>query len=331
MDATRRDDILRLLLHAYPDRVCVRRANDPSRGVMVGGRGVVLEPSSTCREGRLFLALDPRDAQRDGRSEARVSLASRIEEPWLAQVHPHLVERRTAHRFDPERGRVITTAQTLYAGLVIREDIAGAAGDPEGASTALAEWIAANAEEVLAKDEEATRLLRRLAFVRRHVPEAEVPALDGPEAAPLLAAACAGCTTLEQVTRRGLAEVLRGALPYEARAALDECAPESVEVPSGSRIRIDYPGDGPPVLAVRLQEVFGLAETPRLARGRVPVVMHLLAPNYRPAQVTQDLRSFWANTYAEVRKELRARYPRHPWPEDPWSAQAVAVGRRRQG
>ena len=106
-------------------------------------------------------------------------------------------------------------------------------------------------------------------------------------------------------------------------------APERLPVPSGSRIALQYEHGRPPVLAVRIQEVFGLADTPRVAGGRVPVLLHLLAPNYRPQQVTDDLASFWANTYPQVRKELRARYPKHAWPEDPWSAPAERRPRRR--
>ena len=111
---------------------------------------------------------------------------------------------------------------------------------------------------------------------------------------------------------------------------MDEAAPEAIAVPSGSRHQVRYDADGPPVLAVRLQELFGWAETPRVARGRVPVLLHLLGPNFRPVQVTDDLRSFWENTYAQVRKDLRNRYPRHSWPEDPRSAAPEAKGGRRR-
>ncbi len=100
-------------------------------------------------------------------------------------------------------------------------------------------------------------------------------------------------------------------------------------MPSGNRIRLVYEPDRPPVLAVRLQELFGWSDTPRLAGGRIPVLLHLLGPNFRPVQITEDLRSFWSNTYHQVRKDLRARYPKHSWPEDPWTARAEAKGGRR--
>ncbi len=126
-----------------------------------------------------------------------------------------------------------------------------------------------------------------------------------------------------------LAGILHGLLPWPLPQRLDELAPRTLEVPSGSRIRLDY-SDEMPVLAVRLQELFGLADTPRIAGGRQGVKLHLLSPAQRPVQVTQDLASFWRNTYAEVKKDLRGRYPKHYWPEDPLVAQATARAKPRK-
>jgi ATP-dependent helicase HrpB len=119
------------------------------------------------------------------------------------------------------------------------------------------------------------------------------------------------------------------ALSRDERRRLDRFAPEFLDVPSGRRVRLEYAGAGEVNAAVKLQELFGLAETPRVGKPSVPVTLHLLAPNGRPVQTTRDLRSFWENTYAEVRKQLRGRYPRHPWPQDPWSATPTARTKRR--
>ena len=113
---------------------------------------------------------------------------------------------------------------------------------------------------------------------------------------------------------------LRDALPYDVTHALERCAPESIAVPSGRRAALEYTTDGSVTASVKLQELFGLAETPKVGERQEPVLLSLLAPNGRPVQLTRDLRSFWERTYPEVRKELRGRYPRHPWPEDPWNA-----------
>jgi ATP-dependent helicase HrpB len=119
-------------------------------------------------------------------------------------------------------------------------------------------------------------------------------------------------------------------LPWDAQQQLERLAPMKLEVPSGSKIKLEYRLDGTsPILAVRLQEVFGLLETPTVNEGRTPVLLHLLSPAYRPVQVTQDLASFWRNTYNVVRKELRIRYPKHSWPEDPYSAEPVRGVKRK--
>jgi ATP-dependent helicase HrpB len=135
-------------------------------------------------------------------------------------------------------------------------------------------------------------------------------------------------TRLAHFANLDLAAMLQGLLPWPLPRQLDELAPRSLAVPSGSTIRLDY-SEQPPVLAVRLQELFGLADTPRIAAGRLAVKLHLLSPARRPVQVTQDLASFWANTYAEVKKDLKGRYPKHYWPDDPLIAEPTARAKPR--
>ena len=132
-----------------------------------------------------------------------------------------------------------------------------------------------------------------------------------------------GFARVSELDAANLGEALRNRLDYGQRRQVDELAPVEIEVPSGQRRRLAYTLGEAPVLAVKLQEMFGLADTPRIARGRVPVVLHLLSPRQTPLQVTQDLRGFWERTYPEVKKEMKGRYPRHPWPDDPWTATAT--------
>lgn len=326
--ANREAALLRAVLDAYPDRVTVRKASDPARGTMIGGRSIVLEPSSVVRRARLFISLDPRETGASG--EARVSLASAIEETWLAETFPHLIENKIVHRVDADRGRVVSFRERRFAGLLIGDDPVGPQADPEGASRALADFLANDASAFFEGDEDAAKLLARLRFLQSSMPELELPEFNQNELASALREACEGCTSVDQVKRYGLKNLLVSRFTHRQRTALAEHAPEAIAVPSGSKIKLRYEAGGTPVLAVRLQELFGLAETPRIAGGRVPVVIHLLGPNYRPVQVTSDLKNFWNTTYREVRKELRVRYPKHPWPEDPWNAPAVSVGRRRR-
>ena len=147
--------------------------------------------------------------------------------------------------------------------------------------------------------------------------------------ADALAAIATGARSLDQLAAADLVGATLGGLGHRQRAALEREAPTHWTLPSGRRVPIVYARDRPPVVAARIQEVFGLAATPRLAAGRVPIVLELLAPSGRPVQVTDDLASFWRTTYAQVRAELRGRYPRHPWPDDPTTATPTARAKRR--
>ncbi len=145
-----------------------------------------------------------------------------------------------------------------------------------------------------------------------------------------LAELCIGKKSVEEVERLPLADALEARLGFPLDRVLRQQAPETIEVPSGSQIRLEYTANQPPVLKVRLQEVFSWRETPRIAGGRVAVVLHLLGPNYQPVQITGDLRSFWTTTYFQVRKDLRMRYPKHSWPDDPLTAKPQAKGGRKR-
>ncbi len=324
----REEALLRAVFAAFPDRLVRRREPGGAQGVMVGGRGVRLARESALVEPELFVAADL-DAGRPGeRSEALVRLASAVERDWLP---PEALGVADEVGFDAGRGRVVAQRVTRYRDLELerREVPAGAAE----AARVLAEAAAADLDGALALDEPAVAgLLERVRFLARWVPELELPELGRPALLELLPALAAGRRSFAELRRAPLADALRGRLTYPQLQALDRDAPERLEVPSGSRVRLAYRGEEPPVLAVRIQELFGLAQTPRIARGRVPVLLHLLAPNMRPQQVTDDLASFWARTYPEVRKELAGRYPKHHWPEDPGTAEPERrPGSKRKG
>jgi ATP-dependent helicase HrpB len=209
------------------------------------------------------------------------------------------------HRFDEGSGAVRAFAQDGYERLVLGER--PVPPDPEAAAALLA-----GALERRGLGEAAERLGRRL----------RVAGLEADLHAAVLAA-CRGRTRLPS-----LDEPERWLDPG-ARARLDRLAPERLPLPSGRTAALDYREDGSVVAAAKLQELFGLAETPRIGPRQEPVVFELLAPNGRPVQTTRDLRSFWERTYPEVRRELRGRYPRHPWPEDPWTAEPTHRTTRR--
>jgi ATP-dependent helicase HrpB len=171
-------------------------------------------------------------------------------------------------------------------------------------------------------DTETADFVNRVRCLGQWMPELELPAFDAAGLQAVLPRACHGCRSLDELRKAPWLAHLQAALTAGQRQVLAREAPERIEVPSGSRIKLHYEPGKPPVLAVRIQEIFGMLETPRVAGRRVPVLLHLLAPNHRPQQVTDDLASFWRTTYHQVRKDLRRRYPKHAWPEDPYQATA---------
>ena len=335
------DSLEELLLLAYPDRACKRRAPDTATLVDAGG-GVRLPDASAVR-GDYFLALDLRRGTLAQKQQADARLVAEIDVDWLETHFPRAVVVEQAAEWDEQKQRVSAVRRKRYRDLVLEEQRGGKA-DADAAAALLDEKLAPRARELVEGDAATAALANRVALLAGHLPAHQRPSGDF-ELSPadaladaVAAAVAADDASLDGVTRR-LADAYRArlwALPLFR--VLDEHAPESIEVPTGSRIKLDWAeadaGEHAgaargPVMAVRLQELFGLADTPRVCGGTVPVVLHLLGPNYRPVQVTGDLASFWANVYPQVRKDLRARYPKHSWPDDPLSAEAVRGPRRR--
>ncbi len=321
--------VLRTLLHGYPDRVVRRRSIGSDRGRMTGGRGVVLAPESIVRDDELFLAVELDENVRGERLEAKVRLASAVRREWIEEAFPASITEKVETTFDPATEKVRSTAAVCYRDLPLEEP-REMRPPPEAAEKVLAGAAIEHAEELFRQDKEAAAWLLRVHSLRGWMPELGLPELGAGELAQLLAGACAGATGFDDLRRRGLLGLLKSTLTHAQAAAVDRHAPETLRVPTGNQIRLTYEPGRPPILAVRLQELFGLSDTPAVAAERVRVLLHLLGPNFRPVQITQDLRSFWATTYAQVRKDLRARYPKHAWPEDPWTAAPQAGPRRRR-
>jgi ATP-dependent helicase HrpB len=184
-------------------------------------------------------------------------------------------------------------------------------------------------------NEETKDWVDRLRCLRKWRPEEDWPDLSEPQLLATmeewLSPWLSGIKRREDFSKLDMRSILENLLPWEQKQRLEKLAPAAIPVPTGSMIRLKYLPDGnAPVLAVRLQEMFGLLDTPAVNEGRNKVMLHLLSPGYKPVQVTQDLRSFWKNTYPEVRSELRVRYQKHHWPEDPWTAEAVRGAKKRR-
>lgn len=306
--------VLRAILAAYPDRVARRRETGSKRAVMVGGRGVKLAEESAVLEAELFVCVNVDGAV----GEALVRHASGVRREWLT---PELLQTETIVSFDEERETVIAKKLVTWNGLTL-EDSQSALPAGEKVEALLASAAAERLEHVLPKDnEDFTQFVTRTQCLAAWRPDWNLPLLDDAVLRSLLPMLVSGCRSFADLRRSPWLHAAKSLFTYPQLQLIEREAPEWIEVPSGSRIAVQYEVGRPPILAVRIQEVFGLLDTPRLAGGKVPVLMHLLAPNMRVAQVTDDLRSFWKNTYALVRKDLRARYPKHAWPEDPFTAQ----------
>lgn len=315
----------RALLAGFPDRVARRRGEGDARGVMVGGTGVVLAGESVVREAPLFVCVDV-EAAGAGRADALVRVASAVEEAWLAALPGGIVE-ESVLEWDARSERVVGRRRRRHRDLVLAERTSTDV-DRAAASRLLEQIALADPAAAAALDDEGRALLARLAFWRAAFGTGAVPEPDA-LLADAVRAAASGCVTLAELRRAGVARILAGLLPPPVRRRLDREAPAEWTLPSGRRARVVYDPGRPPRVAARIQETFGLAATPRLG-GRVPLVVELLAPSGRPVQVTDDLASFWRTTYAGVRRELRGRYPKHDWPEDPTTASPSAGPRRRR-
>ncbi|UYZ63003.1 ATP-dependent helicase HrpB [Hymenobacter weizhouensis] len=316
---------------AYPDRLAQRET--PERVRLVSGQRATL-PAEFFSQQDMFFAV----AALDGlAAQPRAGLAAPLSRAELEEHFAGQIEGRDEVRWDEAAGRV-TARRLRRLGALLLADTALPSPDADAVTAALLDAIRAAGIGRLPWSEAATQLRQRLAFLHYTFPEADTWPDVSDEA--LLAALpewlaphLGGVRSWTELGRVDLGEALLGLLPggWAQRQELDRLAPSHLEVPTGSRIRLDYQDPAAPVLAVRLQEVFGLLDTPTVAGGRVPLTLHLLSPGYRPAQVTRDLRSFWTSSYFAVRKDLRGRYPKHHWPENPLEAQPIRGTKKQNG
>jgi ATP-dependent helicase HrpB len=307
-----------LLLHAFPDRIARRDEGNPLRYTLANGRGARLHEATALLGEPWLVALDLRMEARDSLILAAAPFDPRV----LERDYPQRFARTRVLRWNDARDAVEAFEEHRYAAIVLERRSVPV--QPEDALPALLAAIRSKGLDALPWSEPARRLRLRVQALRRWMPELGLPDVsDGQLLATLddwLAPYLAGKRRLDALGAEELAQALSAQLGHAQRQALDAHAPDALAVPSGQVRRLDYAADAPPVLAVKLQELFGLADTPCVGGGRVPVTLHLLSPAGRPIQVTQDLRGFWERTYPEVKKELKGRYPRHPWPDDPWTA-----------
>jgi ATP-dependent helicase HrpB len=316
----------RALSLAFPDRVARRRPGAEERYVLRNGIGAAL-PEGSSLTGEAFLSI----AELGGaRADSRIHLAAPLTRAELDELFGGEVERDDVVEWRPSDRAIVAVRRERLGAIVLRESTLRDA-EPVAVAEALLRALTTEQGLSLSWSEDAWRVRARLAFLHRHVdgwPDVGDDALRA-TAREWLLPHLVGLRSREQVNALDLGALLLSRLSWRQRTELEDLAPTHVEVPSGSRVQIDYSDASAPVLPVRLQELFGLDATPSLARGAVPLTLHLLSPAYRPVQVTRDLAGFWRTAYFDVRKELRGRYPKHSWPDDPMRAEPTRRTRRR--
>jgi len=320
-----------LLAFAYPDRIGRARDGGGGRYALSGGRGATFTEATALARSE-FIVVAALDA---GEREARIQLAASLD-PALLETHfSAAIQEGASVAWDPKSETVAARAVRRLGSLVLRDEpLRNAPADKVLA--AMIDGIRSLGPGCLPWTRGLEQWRSRVAVVRSHDVRGSAEWPDVSDAALLgtleswLGPWLDGITRRDQLGRADLAGALHGLLDWNTQRRLDELAPTHLVVPSGSRIALDYEA-GEPKLSVRLQEVFGLMDSPRIVEGRVPVTLELLSPARRPVQVTRDLASFWSRGYHEVRKELKGRYPKHYWPDDPHDAVATRRVRPREG
>jgi len=315
----RHDLIPRLLLCGFPDRVAKLREEGEGRFLLCQGRGVRLSPMSSLIKSPFIIAVN---VDAGDKAEGFVHLAAPLADETIREECSGRIVTLRRVEWGRRDARIIATIEERFGSLLL----SSRPFNPSNEETIplVCEAIRSSPSGRLNFTREARQFQARVSLMRRTFPDENWPDLSDerltsrPE--DWLLPWLGNIRTPEGLHALDILPGLRGQLSWKEQRRLDEMAPESITVPSGSSVKIDYISGDVPVLAVKLQEMFGLADTPEIAGGRVKLLLHLLSPARRPVQITQDLKGFWNSGYQMVKKELKGRYPKHPWPEDPWNA-----------
>jgi ATP-dependent helicase HrpB len=305
--------IRKCVLTAFIDHLALRRDEGTLRCDLVHGRRGELARDSAVRHSRLFVAAEIDEIEHGSRElNVILRLATAIDEAWLAELFPTAYSERTEVVFDASGKRVISKQLTLFRDLVLRTRLAGAPAE-EAAASLLAHAVLTGRLTLKHWTPAVEQWLARLHGLAHWCPELGLTAIGEAERFFLLQQICLGGMSAKEIEDKPVWSVLKDWLAPGQEALLETYAPERLLLPGGRSARIRYAADTPPVLSARIQDLYGLTQTPTIAMGRQPLVVEILAPNQRPVQVTQDLTGFWTHTYPALKKELQKRYPKHEW------------------
>ena len=311
-----------VLLHAFPDRIGKQHETDPLRYQLASGKMARIHADSPLYGEPWLCASELKFEAK----EALILRAAPLDESRLQADFPARFREQDVVRWDDKQNALIARREQRYEQIVLSSKPAGKV-DAAHAAEALCAVVKQKGLAILPWSDSAKQFRQRVLCLREWMPGLDLPELSD-EA--LLASintwlkpSLLGKSRLDALNSADLNEALLSLLDWSQRQLIDKFAPSHIKVPSGLERSITYASGSDPVLAVKLQELFGLAQSPTVANGKIVVTLYLLSPAGKPLQITQDLSNFWNSTYAEVRKEMKIRYPRHPWPEDPWSAPAT--------
>jgi ATP-dependent helicase HrpB len=321
------EKIARLLLCAFPDRLCKRREEGNRTYVLVQGRGVRLSPDSHLVSNAYLIAITVDAGEK---AEGFIHIAAPVTEELVRSECPARIETVRSVEWDRKEGRIVATREERLGALLLSQQ--PFTPIDEEAAPIVCEAIRTTGG-MLSFSKEARQMQARASLMKRAFPEETWPDLSDEQLLSKpeewLLPWLGGIRSAQGLAGLNVLPALKARLSWEQARRLDERAPVSIIVPSGHSVTLDYTSGNSPILAVKLQEMFGLADTPMIAGNRVKILLHLLSPARRPVQITQDLKGFWNNAYQQVKKDLKGRYPKHPWPDDPWNAVPTSRTKKR--
>jgi ATP-dependent helicase HrpB len=304
--------IQRCVLAGFPDQVAVRLDQGTLRCALVHGRRGVLARESVVHRAPLLVASEIREIESsDKERQVLLTLCTRIEEEWLRELFPEAFRENVEVAFDATTRRVTGKRQTSFHDLILRSDTAEVPEDK--AAELLAQEVIAGTAPLKNWDNAVEQWITRVNCVAKWFPELQMPYIGKTEKQLMIEEVCRGAVSYKEIKERPVWSAAKSWLTYQQQQLVEQLAPERVELPNGRKAKVTYSESAPPNVAARIQDLYGVERNLTIGRGRVPLVIQVLAPNHRPIQITSDLEGFWRDAYPKIKKELQRKYPKHEW------------------
>jgi len=304
--------VAKCVLAGFPDQVAVRLDAGTLRCALVHGRRGLLARESVVRDAPLFVAGEVREISGKDGVQTLLSMATAIREEWLRELFPDAFSEHVEVFYEKTLRRVMARRESRFRDLVLKTGQTDKVPPSEAAALLAREVLSGNCP-LEHWDHAVDQWIVRLNRLREWMPELELPALGPDDRAALIEQLCYGAATYKEIKERAVWPVVKSWLSPQQEAMLEKYAPERLEMPNARKFKIAYDPSGPPTIAVRIQDLYGVEQSLLIAAGRVPVTIQVLAPNHRPIQVTQNLATFWRESYPKIKQELQRRYPKHVW------------------